>query len=73
MLLINTVYEKNFNSVYLEKQQICLAENAKFVPGEHNHGSGGTTGNPIKRFSRYKRFSKIHLVRMSGETADLTG
>ena len=40
-------FRKKFESVYLEKQQISLAENSKLEPGEHNHGSGGTTGNPV--------------------------
>ena len=52
--LTQTISEKNIESLYLEKQQICLADNSKLVPGEHNHGSGSTTGISHERFSWYR-------------------
>ena len=37
---------KNLESVYLERQQICLAD-SNIVSEEHVHGRGGTTGPPV--------------------------
>ena len=37
-------FRKNLESVYLERQHICLADNSNLVSGEHDHGRGDTTG-----------------------------
>ena len=39
-------FRKNFVWVYLEKQQICLAENSNLVSEEHNYRRGDTTWLP---------------------------
>ena len=55
-----TIFERIFESVHLEKQQISLADNTNLVPEQHDHGSGGKTVTPVERFSWYIRYSKIH-------------
>ena len=37
--------------VYLEKQQICLADNSNIESEEHVHARDGTTGYLVERFS----------------------
>ena len=44
---------KKFEWEYLEKQQICHAENSNVVSGQHDYGRGGTTRPPVERFFWY--------------------
>ena len=44
-------FRKYFESEYLDKQQIYLAENSYIVPREHDQRRGGTTRVPVERFS----------------------
>ena len=42
---------KDIACVYLEKEQICLADNSNRVLEDIDQVGGSTTGTPVKRFS----------------------